>query len=322
MESRKHCAYNQTRECFLGLDVDADWVHPNLRDQLNSLPFKSGEGLWMRPAHEISATAIGGPLDLVYLDKDFRVIETAESLAELHAGAASQNAASVLALPIHSIYSSQTQPGDQLVICTVEEMGRRLEGNLHSSALAESSQRAGHFAEAPTGNPGSVPLDLDRQSAEVIPNFRRSDPRDAARSKRPAFKSRRNWIARWLRPDPRKAQRLSTPGLVAHFWIGPSTAGYEVRDISATGLYLLTQERWYPGTLILMTLQRSSPPDERTEGSISVRSSVVRLGSDGIALRFLPRHAKESLAMQKSLPGGAYKKEFDRFMKHLRGFKA
>ena len=34
---------------------------------------------------------------------------------------------SVLALPAHSIYSSQTQPGDQLVLCVAEEMERQLQ---------------------------------------------------------------------------------------------------------------------------------------------------------------------------------------------------
>jgi hypothetical protein len=32
----------------------------------------------------------------------------------------------VLELPTHTIYSSQTQPGDQLLICMAEEMANRL----------------------------------------------------------------------------------------------------------------------------------------------------------------------------------------------------
>jgi hypothetical protein len=34
-------------------------------------------------------------------------------------------ASSVLELPTHTIYSSQTQPGDQLLICAVEEIANR-----------------------------------------------------------------------------------------------------------------------------------------------------------------------------------------------------
>jgi hypothetical protein len=321
MESRKHCAYNQTRECFLGLDVHTAGVHPNLTDQLETLAFKSGGGLWMRPAGEISATAIGGPLDLVYLDKDCRVIETAESLIELHADPPSQRAASVLALPVHTIYLSQTQPGDQLVICTVEEMGHHLEGNFHFSGLAESQQSAVHLAEAPLGNARSIPLDTERQSAGAILKLQHSVPNEQAKSGERIFKPRGSWIARWLRPDSRKAQRVPAPGLVAHFWTGAASAGHGVRDISATGLYLQTQERWYPGTMILMTLQRMCPPDDRAQSSISVRSTIVRWGDDGIGLHFLLRTPKESPAMSNHLAGGAYKKDFDKFLKRLRECK-
>ena len=35
------------------------------------------------------------------------------------------DAASALVLPVHTIYSSQTQPGDQLLICAVEEIATR-----------------------------------------------------------------------------------------------------------------------------------------------------------------------------------------------------
>jgi len=50
MESRKLCAYNQTRECFLGLEVDgADLSLGKLKDRIASLTLKSGEGLWLSP---------------------------------------------------------------------------------------------------------------------------------------------------------------------------------------------------------------------------------------------------------------------------------
>ena len=43
MESRKLCAYNQTRECFLGLEVDgADLSLAKLKDRIASLALKSG----------------------------------------------------------------------------------------------------------------------------------------------------------------------------------------------------------------------------------------------------------------------------------------
>jgi len=50
MESRKLCAYNQTRECFLGLEVAAtDLACADLKVLFKKLTLRSGEGLWMVP---------------------------------------------------------------------------------------------------------------------------------------------------------------------------------------------------------------------------------------------------------------------------------
>ena len=80
MESRKLCAYNQTRECFLGLEVDsADLSLAKLKDRISSLALKSGEGLWLSPFRGLPEWGIRVPLDLLYLDKDCRVIDVVES---------------------------------------------------------------------------------------------------------------------------------------------------------------------------------------------------------------------------------------------------
>src|SRR5580693_7720674 len=128
MESRKLCAYNQTRECFLGLEVDgADLSLAKLKDRIASLALKSGEGLWLSPFRGLPEWGIRVPLDLLYLDRDCRVIDVVESYPVFRANAATPQPASVMALPTHSIYSSQTQAGDQLVLCAAEEMQQRLE---------------------------------------------------------------------------------------------------------------------------------------------------------------------------------------------------
>jgi len=64
MESRKLCAYNQTRECFLGLEVDgADLSLAKLKDRIASLTLKSGEGLWLSPFRGLPEWGIRVPLD-------------------------------------------------------------------------------------------------------------------------------------------------------------------------------------------------------------------------------------------------------------------
>jgi hypothetical protein len=60
MESRQHCAYNQTRGCFLGLDVVAgDFSGASLNDWTSVLTPNSGAGLWMVPFRGIAATDVG-----------------------------------------------------------------------------------------------------------------------------------------------------------------------------------------------------------------------------------------------------------------------
>ena len=94
---------------------------------MSERPLKSGEGVWMKPFRGIAATAMPAPLDLIYLDEECRVIDTVESFPTFQVSSSSPRPESVLALPAHSIYSSQTQAGDQLVLCVAEEMERQLE---------------------------------------------------------------------------------------------------------------------------------------------------------------------------------------------------
>jgi len=95
-------------------------------------------------------------------------------------------------------------------------------------------------------------------------------------------------VLRWLFPEvnQRRAKRYPTPNLVAYYWTGGAPFSYQVGDISATGVFLLTKERWAPGTLIQMTLQ---PQTGRvsTDNSICVLSEVVRWGENGSGFNFI-----------------------------------
>lgn len=95
-------------------------------------------------------------------------------------------------------------------------------------------------------------------------------------------------VLRWLFPDvnQRRAKRYPTPGLVAYYWTGGAPHSYQVGDMSATGLFLLTKERWAPGTLIQMTLQRQDGMSRQDE-SICVLSEVVRWGENGSGFNFV-----------------------------------
>lgn len=87
--------------------------------------------------------------------------------------------------------------------------------------------------------------------------------------------------------ERRKAERRAVPGLVAYFWDGGPPAPHPIREISLTGMYLLTQERWYKGTVVMMRLRQMDATGEDPDRSITVHARAVRWGEDGVGMAFL-----------------------------------
>ena len=83
---------------------------------------------------------------------------------------------------------------------------------------------------------------------------------------------------RWLSTDRRGSKRHPLPGLVAYYWTGGAPQAFHIADISTNGLYLLTDERWFPGTMILMTLQRTNTDGDDPDDFISVSDEGDSLG--------------------------------------------
>jgi hypothetical protein len=325
MELQRLCAYNQTRECFLGLEVAAaDLSYNALQDMLGKLSFKSGEGLWMAPFRGIPEKNMRVPLDLIYLDEDCRVIEVVESFPTFRVSPSSPQAASVLALPTHSIYSSQTQPGDQLVLCVAEEMQRRLERFSSSGGGSGEVQSAVLLRGKPLWSGGPGVVEMGDRSGEESAKPGESYEMDLVEPGMDDVKPPKSWLERWWSPDPRKAPDLrkaprdAVPGLAAYYWTGGSPKAHTIRDISSTGLYVVTEERWYPGTLILMTLQEADGGTQTVEHSISVHSRAVRWGNDGVGLQFIPQDAPPAVKGMNPLVHGVDKKELEQFLERLR----
>lgn len=127
MNRRTYCVYNQTRECFLSLGVTpADTITARLKGLIGKLKLKLDEGLWVVPSQGVHTLGVLFPLDLIYLNESHQVIHVIEHFPKFRIAPLRIKAASVLELPTHTIYSSQTQPGDQLIICAVEEIASRL----------------------------------------------------------------------------------------------------------------------------------------------------------------------------------------------------
>ena len=102
-----------------------------------------------------------------------------------------------------------------------------------------------------------------------------------------------SWFARLLFPEKRSTDRRSTervgaPHLAAYYWNGSQPEPHSVRDISSSGIYLLTEDRWHPGTLLMVTVQKPVTADDtRSSRSIRVQSKVIRSGADGVGFAFV-----------------------------------
>jgi uncharacterized membrane protein (UPF0127 family) len=327
MESRRLCAYNQTRECFLGLEVSiADLALAELKGRLRRLALKSGEGFWMTPFKGIPETDMLAPLDLIYLNEECQAIEVVESYPTFRVSPSSPLPASVLALPIHSIYSSQTQTGDQLVLCLAEEMEGHLErfSNLNRNNNQGSVQSAVLLRGQPLWSGGPGVVELGNRTREDSARTEQSYEMDLIEPGMNDIKPPRKWLQRWWSPDPRKAPELRSaprgvvPGLAAYYWTGAAPKAHSVRDISATGLYVVTEERWYPGTLILMTLQEADKEEESSGLVLSVHSKAVRWGNDGVGLQLIPLDSSAAKNEGNPLVKGANQREIEEFLERLR----
>jgi hypothetical protein len=303
MESCKWYAYNQSRECFLGLEVSVcDRLDAELNNLSGTSAIESGKGFWIKPCSDVSQPGVYSSFDLIYLDEKCRVIDLVATNVSFRETASRLRASSLLVLPTRTILTSETRLGDQLMICACGEMERRL-GRLASlKDVAEDAADVACNTPVQSRKESPDPAELQDQASEHPLDAVGRDGDHASEGTKKHRNSLKSWLAQWWSPDPRKASRGQLPGLVAYYWDGGAPVARPIRNISSTGLYLLTEERWYLGTLILMTLKYSSDKRGQPTCSISVHCKVVRCGSDGIGLQFVV------------LQSAVFKKELERFL--------
>jgi hypothetical protein len=339
-EEGRYCAYNQTRERFISTDVEAaDFSNVSLEDRLSTFKSGSGTALWIIPFRGLPPTSVRFPIDLVYLNQNCVVLDAVESFPIFTVDPSIPTAASVLALPARAISAVGILAGDQLNLCAPEEMKRYLRQLQSSSAdiqvhphLVHGPGAASHAGLPSQETIGQVIQFEDRSQSrsslestpdeasppqQSVPKAQPFDPNPEP----PAFKEAKkakNWWQRLLSdepPDPRKAHREPLTGLVAYFFTGGVPAAHGVRNISASGLYVLTDERWYIGTVVRITLTDQREPT--IERSITVNAKVIRWGNDGVGLQFILQSRGNSAAQLDSADG-ASSKQLEQFMQRFK----
>jgi uncharacterized membrane protein (UPF0127 family) len=125
---RTVCVFNRNRESFLGLRVaPADTWLMRMKGALGKLGWQPDDGIWLSPSRGIHTIGMLFPIDLVYLDAANRVIHLVEHLGPFRISPIKIRCASILELRPRAIYASNTQIGDQLLICAPEEMTQHCE---------------------------------------------------------------------------------------------------------------------------------------------------------------------------------------------------
>lgn len=227
---------------------------------------------------------------------------------------------------VDTIWTEDTQPKSPASASTESSMPNQIDrrkmwpktaaDDAKTSSLAENQISESQPASTPPAikRDISTPGPLPAQRVAVV-SLRRSD---AARQARPDQNSTKWWTHRaepngksdprntlrsrlrhWLNPDAapsdrRRSERRYVPGMVAHYFTGGAPRPHVVADISMTGFYLQTEDRWMTGTMIQMTIQK--PSKRGGKQSITILSKVVRRGSDGVGAEFVTPESLDSHA--------------------------
>lgn len=309
----RFCAYNLTRERFLSNQIEVgSFPMQLLEERLASFAPGLGLALWVNPFRDLPLALFRSPVDLVYLNQNCVVLDKLESFPISTRGSSTEMAASVLVLPARTIAAIGIDNGDQLILCGSDEMELRLAQvqseivqsstgpeiiqNRNVASFARFSVHE-HLIDKGSGNSLKQQVNLIQVTQDEISLADKTpdspsipDNETPLHDNEPHLTDyvKKSWWRRFLAGDPpdlRRGERESIPGLVAYFFTGGAPVAQKVRDISATGLYVLTDERWYPNTALRVTLSDERDPDRQV--SITLFARVARSGSDGVGMQFV-----------------------------------
>lgn len=99
-----------------------------------------------------------------------------------------------------------------------------------------------------------------------------------------------SWLSdlkRAVQREQPRAERRPASGLAASYGLDSTFTPAGIKNISATGIYLVTEKRLRTGELITLTIEEEGEPENSSELQISVHARVARQGEDGIGLSFV-----------------------------------
>ncbi|MDR3741494.1 MAG: PilZ domain-containing protein [Terracidiphilus sp.] len=99
-------------------------------------------------------------------------------------------------------------------------------------------------------------------------------------------------VLRWLNPnavneEQRSSIRRPANELVAYTGPEGEEKKLDVGDISSSGMFLRTDQRWEPGSKVSLSLQQNGPVADIPDRHVEVDVNTVRHGKDGIGVEFV-----------------------------------
>ncbi|HEU5352625.1 MAG TPA: PilZ domain-containing protein [Terracidiphilus sp.] len=311
MESPKFRLCNRSRESFLSLDITlVDTINESLKSMVGDLALRPDGALWLKPYRGIPVTPGFPPFEILYLDEELRVLQEVESYPSPSPKPLKAEPDSAVVLTPHTVLARLVRPGDQLAICTPDEMAA-LRASLHVTEPSLPPAVPAVILETPAASHASSNGLSGMGAGQSTYDSQLFQPQQSE----PWHTRLLNWFLERPR-ERRRADRFPLPGLVGYHWSGSTPTPLLVGNISKTGFFLVTEERPMPGTRILLTLQRSGSSGSDPDDVLAVQSRVIRWGPDGIGFELLPTQAARGKALT-SVDHGADRKTIKHFLKQL-----
>jgi uncharacterized membrane protein (UPF0127 family) len=117
-------AFNRTRLAWLATALalaDTHWTRLRGLLGVNSSDFRNGSGLWIVPCHGVHTLGMGFPIDVVYLDRESKVVHIQSDLRPWRFAPVRRQATSVLELPSHIALETGTEIGDTIEITLAKD---------------------------------------------------------------------------------------------------------------------------------------------------------------------------------------------------------
>jgi uncharacterized membrane protein (UPF0127 family) len=94
----------------------ADTFFTRLKGLLGKNELSHGEGLWIKPCNSVHTFGMKFPVDVVFLDKENRVVGLEKTLRPNRVSRLYSSASSVIELPAGTIDAADTETGDYIEV--------------------------------------------------------------------------------------------------------------------------------------------------------------------------------------------------------------